>query len=98
MCMSVCVCVCVHVYICTHSVHTEAQLHYIVLHHFQSELESIRSSLLYLHPNIVCSKVMKPEATNNVPVSSLLPTLSPVIQMAGLSKIGMVKVAKNIDM
>jgi len=53
--------------------------------------------LIYLIPTVVCIRVMIPDATNNVPVISLLPTLSWSIQMAGANRIGIVRVAMNID-
>jgi hypothetical protein len=58
----------------------------------------IQSKESNLTPNIVCSNVIKPEATNNVPINSLLPTLSSFKHIAGDSRIGIVSVAINIDM
>ena len=51
----------------------------------------------HLHPNRFCARVMIPDATNNVPRISLLPTLSSAMQTAGPKIMGMVRLAKNID-
>jgi len=49
-------------------------------------------------PTVVCSRVIRPDAKNKVPVISLLPTLSSSIHIAGARSSGIVSVAINIDM